>query len=105
MSLHPLRNGQSPDEVPFLTIRTAAHGLGQMVLRTDVSGMPVEWIDYREAARLYHQQQFAYACAPLLYRLHAGQIAHSARRTVFEVSSIVATLGQTGNPGNTRHYY
>ena len=30
--------------------------LQQPVLRTDVSGMPLEWIDYREAARLYHQK-------------------------------------------------
>ena len=32
------------------------------VLRTDVAGMPLEWIDYKEAARLYHQQQVAYTC-------------------------------------------
>ena len=27
--------------------------LSQQVLRTDASGMPLEWIDYREAVRLY----------------------------------------------------
>src|SRR5271167_3550327 len=101
MNLQPLRNGQSPDELPFLTVRAAVHGLGQMVLRTDVSGMPVEWIDYREAARLYHQEQVAYTCGTLLYRLHGGHNALTGRRTVVEVSSIVATVGHTGNPGNT----
>ena len=34
----------------------------QQVLRTAVAGMPLEWIDYREAVRLYHTGQVAYAC-------------------------------------------
>ena len=34
--------------------------------------MPLEWIDYREAARLYHQEQVAYTCGSLLYRLYGG---------------------------------
>jgi 5-methylcytosine-specific restriction endonuclease McrA len=92
------------DDAAFV-VRTAVHGLGQMVLRTDVAGMPLEWIDYREAARLYHQQQVAYSCGSLLYRLHGGHNALNGRRTVVEVNSIVATLGHTGNPGNSRHDY
>ena len=28
----------------------APRGLSQLVLRTDVAGMPLEWIDYKEAA-------------------------------------------------------
>jgi hypothetical protein len=27
--------------------------LNQQVLRTDMAGMPLEWVDYRAAARLY----------------------------------------------------
>ena len=46
--------------------------LSQHVLRTDVAGMPLEWIDYKEAARLYHQEQVAYTCGTLLYRLYGG---------------------------------
>jgi 5-methylcytosine-specific restriction endonuclease McrA len=67
--------------------------------------MPLEWIDYRESARLYHQEQVAYTCGSLLYRLYGGFNARSGRRTVLEVNSIVATVGHTGNPGNTRHDY
>ena len=88
-----------------LILHTAAAGLTQMVLRTDVSGMPLEWIDYREAARLYHQEQVAYTCGSVLFRLHGGTNARSGNRTIVEVSSIVATVGHTGNPGNTRHDY
>ena len=50
----------------------AARGLSQMVLRTDVAGMPLEWIDYKEAARLYHQDQVAYTCGSPLYQLYGG---------------------------------
>src|ERR1700689_3705207 len=91
-------------DVTFLA-QGATHGLTQMVLRTDVAGMPLEWIDYREAARLYHQEQIAYTCGSLLYRLYGGVNAVSGRRTMLEVSSIIATVGHTGNPGNTPHDY
>ncbi len=77
----------------------------QLVLRTDVSGMPLEWIDYKEAARLYHQEQIAYTCGRSIFRLTGGTNARTGRRTVLDVNSIVATVGHTGNPGNTRHDY
>ncbi len=44
-----------------------ASDISQQVLRTDVAGMPLEWIDYREAARLYHSEQVAYSCGTRLY--------------------------------------
>lgn len=90
----------------FRVVRDLAdHGLGQSILRADVAGMPLEWVDYKEAARLYTQGQVAYACGSPLYRLHGGTNALSGRRTVLEVSSIIATIGHTANPGNTRHDY
>ncbi|MGH8295754.1 MAG: hypothetical protein ACRETZ_09700, partial [Steroidobacteraceae bacterium] len=45
-----------------IVLTGTARGLSQLVLRTDVAGMPLEWIDYKEAARLYHQEQVAYTC-------------------------------------------
>jgi len=99
------RKPRSSDEETRLIVHAAAHGLGQMVLRTDIAGMPLEWIDYREAARLYHQEQVAYTCGSLIYRLYGGVNALTGLRTIVEVSSIVATVGHTGNPGNTRHDY
>jgi hypothetical protein len=79
--------------------------LTQPVLRTDVAGMPLEWIDYREAARLYHQQQVAYTCGTPIFRLFGGTNALTGRRTILEVNSIVATVGQSGNPGYLRDDY
>jgi 5-methylcytosine-specific restriction endonuclease McrA len=99
------RQRPKSDEDTRLVVHAAAHGLGQMVLRTDIAGMPLEWIDYREAARLYHQEQVAYTCGSLIYRLYGGINARTGLRTVVAVSSIVATIGHTGNPGNTRDDY
>lgn len=68
--------------------------LGQQILRTDVAGMPLEWVDYRCAVRLYHTAQVAYECGRPLFRLRGGTNARSGLRSIVEVSSIIATHGQ-----------
>jgi len=67
--------------------------LSHQVLRTDVSGMPLEWVGYQDAVRLYHLEQVAYTCGTLLYRVHGGICAKTGRRSFIEVNSIIATLG------------
>lgn len=69
------------------------YGLEQHVLRTDVAGMPLEWVDYQEAVRLYHLGRVAYTCGSELFRIRGGVNAVTNRRTVIEVSSIIATQG------------
>src|SRR3982074_117312 len=76
--------------------------LSQQILRTELSGVPLEWVDYREAARLYHTEQVAYTCGTLLYRLFGGTCARTGLRTIVDVNSIIATHGPTGNPGTLR---
>ena len=71
------------------------YALSQQVLRTDVSGMPLEWIDYRDAVRLYHMGLVRYACGISLYRVHGGYNALSGNRSIVEVNSIIATEGNT----------
>src|SRR6202046_2136559 len=85
-----------------LAVVAHGHPLSQQILRTDVSGMPLEWVDYREAARLYHTEQVAYTCGTLLYRLYGGTCARTGLRTVVGVNSIIATRGTSANPGNLR---
>lgn len=94
----------SPRDLRILA-STCGSSLSQLVLRTDVAGMPLEWIDYKEAARLYHQDQVAYTCGRSIFRLTGGTNARTGCRTVLDVNSIVATIGHTGNPGNNRHDY
>jgi 5-methylcytosine-specific restriction endonuclease McrA len=68
--------------------------LSHQVLRTDVSGMPLEWVGYQDAVRLYHLDQVAYTCGTLLYRVHGGICARTGRQSVIEVNSIIATHGR-----------
>ena len=56
--------------------------------------MPLEWISYRDAVRLYHLGQVQYACGTLLYRIHGGTSSITGRQSVIEVNSIIATRGQ-----------
>ncbi len=78
--------------------------LSQQVLRTDISGMPLEWIDYRDAVRLYHTGQVAYACGTLIYTLRGGICAHTGMRSAIDVNSIIATLGNTHIAGKLDSY-
>ena len=55
--------------------------------------MPLEWIDYREAARLYHSEQVAYSCGTRLYTVFGGYNAACGRRSRIDVNSIIATEG------------
>jgi hypothetical protein len=76
-------------------VEQAAKLVSQQVLRTDVSGMPLEWIDYRAAASLYHADQVAYTCGSAIYTLRGGYNALTGARSTIEVSSIIATVGDT----------
>lgn len=71
----------------------SATSLSQQVLRTDVAGMPLEWIDYREAVRLYHSEQVAYACGTHLYTVRGGYSSIHGNRSEIDVNSIIATRG------------
>lgn len=72
-----------------------SHSYTQDVLRTDIAGMPLEWIDYRAAGALYYAGQVAYACGSRIYTLRGGHNARTGARSVIHVSSIVATTGDT----------
>lgn len=67
--------------------------LSQQVLRTDLSGMPLEWVDYRSAARLYFLGQVAYACGNRLFLLRGGINSATKQRSTLEINSIIATQG------------
>ena len=86
-------------------MQETVHALSQEVLRTDVAGMPLEWIDYRVAATLYHSGQVAYACGSPLYRIRGGYCAKSGDRSIIEVNSIIATHGDTHTLERNRERY
>ncbi len=55
--------------------------------------MPLEWIDFRQAARLHHLGLIAYVCGESLFLLRGGINAISRRRSELEINSIIATRG------------
>ena len=67
--------------------------LNHQVLRTDQAGVPLEWIDYQDAVRLYYLDQVAFTCGSLLYEVHGGTNAITGQRSVIAVNSIIATHG------------
>ncbi len=82
-----------------------ASDITQQVLRTDVAGMPLEWIDYREAVRLYHADQVAYDCGTLLYSVFGGYSAVDGSRSRIDVNSIIATQGTSQGLTRNRELY
>jgi len=80
--------------------------LEHRILRTDISGMPLEWIGFEEAVRYYYLGQVAYACGTTLYRVRGGYNSATGRRSFLDLNSIVATEGSRqaslkGRPGYT----
>lgn len=71
----------------------AANKLQQQVLRTDVSGMPLEWIGYEDAVRLITLDQVSYTLGRILFTIHGGINAESGRQSKVRVNAILATTG------------
>lgn len=69
------------------------NNLNQQILRTDVSGMPLEWVSYQDAVRLYFNDQIAYTCGSNIMTIHGGINAITNLRSKVEVNSIIATYG------------
>ena len=69
--------------------------LQQLILRTDIAGMPLEWINFREAVRLHFLGQIGYTCGSVVYRIRGGINARTNRRSRVDVNSIIATNGNT----------
>ncbi|MBT8060601.1 MAG: HNH endonuclease [Gammaproteobacteria bacterium] len=67
--------------------------LQQQVLRTDVAGMPLEWIGYQDAVRLITLGQVSYSLGRTLYRIHGGINAASGIRSTVDVDAIIASYG------------
>jgi len=81
------------------------YDLRHQVLRTDASGMPLEWVNYQDAVRLYHLEQVAYGCGSLLYRVHGGICARTGRQSYIDVNSIIATFGSNKVLTKARNRY
>ncbi|WPL19754.1 HNH endonuclease [Thiorhodovibrio winogradskyi] len=67
--------------------------------------MPLEWVDYRVAARLYFLGQVAYSCGDAIFLLRGGINAITRERSQLRVHSIIATHGIQHAPSKLRDDY
>lgn len=67
--------------------------LNQPILRTDISGMPLEWIHFQTAVKLYYTEQVAYTCGTPILSIRGGLNAKTGLRSRIELNSIIATFG------------
>ena len=97
--------GHSRPERSLFNGEAHVYPLSQQVLRTDVAGMPIEWIGFQDAVRFYHLNQVAYSCGVALYRVRGGYNAQTGLRSVVEVNSIIATQGESHGLLKARTHY
>ena len=64
-------------------------------LRIDTTGLPLEWIDFKEAAKLYSVGDVVYTLGDNLYSIRGGINAKSGLRSQININSIVATRGRS----------
>jgi len=64
-------------------------------LRIDTTGLPLEWVDYKEAVKLYAVDQVVYTLGNDLYTIYGGINSVSGERSSITVNSIIATYGRT----------
>ena len=69
--------------------------ISQQVLRIDVTGLPLEWVDYKGAASLYAVDQVIYDLGADIYTLFGGINSITGKRSQITVNSIIATNGQS----------
>ncbi len=67
--------------------------LNQPILRTDASGLPLEWINFQQAVKYYYLGVVLYECGSDLLKLHGGINAKTGERSELQVNSIIATHG------------
>jgi hypothetical protein len=79
--------------------------LRQAVLKTDVAGMPIEWIDYQQATKLIFLDQVLYSLGTTLYRIHGGICARTGQRSFIDVNAIIATRSTRAEFGHRRAGY
>jgi hypothetical protein len=60
------------------------------ILKLDAGGLPVEWIDWREAVSLYFTQKIAWEAGTEKIRLRGGRCRDTGLPSALEIDSIIA---------------
>ena len=70
-------------------------GSSLRILRTHVSGMPIEWVGFEEAVKLHCLEQILYPLGSPLYVVRGGISTRTGHQSTLEIHSIICTLGQS----------
>lgn len=81
------------------------YALSQQVLRADATGIPLEWVDFKEAVRAYYLGQVVFSLGAPLYEIHGGYNALTGKRSIISVNSIIATHGDSHAVLKARAHY
>ncbi|NNC23791.1 HNH endonuclease [Salinisphaera sp. USBA-960] len=60
------------------------------ILKLDVGGLPVAWIDWREAVGLHFTDKVAWGAGSAKIRLRGGRSRETGRRSSIDIDSIIA---------------
>jgi len=71
--------------------------MAERILRLDISGAPVEWLDWQAAAGLYSRGLVTWTLGDIVYRLQGGVCRATGLRSQLQLHSIVACHGRV-NP-------
>ena len=66
----------------------------ERILRLDVSGAPVEWLDWQDAAGLYSRGLVTWTLGDVIYRLQGGICRATGLRSQLQLHAIVACHGR-----------
>ncbi|PKM22813.1 MAG: HNH endonuclease [Gammaproteobacteria bacterium HGW-Gammaproteobacteria-14] len=76
--------------------------MAERILRLDITGKPVEWLDWQSAAVLYTRGMVTWTLGDVIYQLRGGWSRRSGQRSSLELHSIIACHGRP-NPRPRSH--
>lgn len=65
-----------------------------LILRLDITGQPVKWIPWQEAACIYARGMVGWTAGEHMFSLHGGVSRLTGRKSIVEINSIIAVKGE-----------
>ncbi len=78
----------------YLDIKKGSAMYVPPILRLDVTGRPVTWVDWQEAVGLYARDMVVWTAGRHAFTLHGGYSRVSGDQSIVEVNSIIAVRGE-----------
>lgn len=65
-----------------------------LILRLDITGQPVKWIPWQEAACIYARGMVGWTAGEHIFALHGGVSRMTGRTSIVQINSIIAVKGE-----------